>query len=154
LKHLRDIDAPSRLGGHVWLNADVIAGPGALMSPIDARRFVRTCSEILPEAVLSLSWGSSMLSTSRQYTEEMVECMVEICMTPFVPAVKPKEAQTRPSGEEPTAAAASTDNNGSADNSIRKYSAADGDLYVTPAAICNHITFAVAAEYALSSTDA
>ena len=40
LRHLQSIDAARKLGGHLWLNADVFAGPGypeRFLSPIDAR---------------------------------------------------------------------------------------------------------------------
>jgi hypothetical protein len=119
IRHLRDIDAARRLGGHLWLNADVLAGPGALMSPLNAKEFVRLCAEQLPEAVLSLSWGASVISTTRLYTNEMVDRMIELCMRPIV-----------------------------------KQSAAGDqeEVYLTPAATCNHITFAIAAEFALASS--
>ncbi|CAE8650141.1 unnamed protein product, partial [Polarella glacialis] len=122
------------LGGHLWLNADIFAGPGALISPLDARQFVRLCAEYLPQAVLSLSWGSSMLSTSRLYTAEMVEQMIEICMSPLV---------KRPFGALGV-------------HTLSPRSNVDGDdgYLLAPAASCQHITFAVAAEFALSSSKA
>ncbi|CAE7570275.1 FAM151A, partial [Symbiodinium necroappetens] len=88
LRHLQSIDAAKKLGGHLWLNADVFAGPGypeRFLSPIDARRFVQLCAELVPDAVLSLSWGSSILSASRHYTMDMVNRMIELCMSPIVP---------------------------------------------------------------------
>jgi len=119
LKFLRDKQVASKLDGHLWLNADVFAGPGNLMSPFDAKKFVKLCAEGCPEAVLSLSWGSSVISTTRLYTREMVDSMVGLCMSPMVP---------------------------------RKVSDDGGvDRYLTPAAVCRHITFAVAADYALGS---
>jgi len=117
--YLRDTDAAAKLGGHLWLNADVLAGPGALLHPFDAKEFVKICAEGLPEAVLSLSWGSSWISTTRLYTDEMIRGMVELCMTPMVSLPHPPGIHA--------------------------------DVYFTPAAICRHITFAIAAEYALSS---
>ena len=44
LRHLQRIDAARKLGGHLWLNADVFAGPGypeRFLSPIDARSLYR-----------------------------------------------------------------------------------------------------------------
>eukprot|EP00928_Gymnodinium_smaydae_P018300 TRINITY_DN16972_c0_g2_i1.p1 TRINITY_DN16972_c0_g2~~TRINITY_DN16972_c0_g2_i1.p1 ORF type:complete len:574 (+),score=113.94 TRINITY_DN16972_c0_g2_i1:228-1949(+) len=128
LRFLRDLDAPRRLGGHLWLNADVFAGPGALLSPMDAREFVSLCAEVLPEAVLSLSWGTTVLSTTRHYTSEMVERMIALCMSPFVPRSLSAESRAKRAG-----------------------SVTDGEILLTPAAVCQHITFAVAAEYALGS---
>merc|ERR1712151_732238 len=70
-----------KLGGHLWLNADVLEGPGALLAPMDALYFVQICAETLPEAVMSLSWGSSVLSATRHYTIDMVERMITILNT-------------------------------------------------------------------------
>lgn len=69
LRHLQSVEAAKKLEGHLWLNADVLAGPGypdRFLSPIDARPFfsflvsknargfVQLCAELVPEAVLSL----------------------------------------------------------------------------------------------------
>eukprot|EP00929_Paragymnodinium_shiwhaense_P099481 TRINITY_DN61149_c0_g1_i1.p1 TRINITY_DN61149_c0_g1~~TRINITY_DN61149_c0_g1_i1.p1 ORF type:complete len:474 (+),score=93.15 TRINITY_DN61149_c0_g1_i1:143-1564(+) len=127
IRFLADVGAAKQLGGHLWLNADVLAGPGNLLTPFDAKQFVRLCAESMPQAVLSLSWGSSVLSTTRLYTSDMVERMIELCMTPLVPhelpSLKPREE------------------------------AVPQEMYLTPVASCRHITFGVAAEYALSSTN-
>jgi hypothetical protein len=91
IRYLSKIAAAKELGGHLWLNADVFAGPGALMSPMNAKQFVRLCAETIPEAVLSLSWGSSSLSATRIYTDDMVEGMIELCMTPIIPHLLPMQ---------------------------------------------------------------
>jgi len=122
---LRRSQAAQRLGGHLWLNADVFAGPGALVSPLDAQKFVRLCAESIPQAVLSLGWGSTILSTTRTYTHEMIDRMIELCMYPIV----------KPSLPDPDMAGPSE------------------GLTIPPAAASLHITFAVSAEYALSSAD-
>lgn len=137
IEHLRTINAAERLGGHLWLNADVFAGPGALMTPFDAKQFVRLCAEALPEAVLSLSWGASMLSTMKSYSPEMVDRMIELCMTPIIPRELPR---------------AGKDCNDS-ERRRPSMSGGDGEMYFTPAAVCNHITFAVAVEYAHYSAE-
>eukprot|EP00930_Biecheleria_cincta_P103813 TRINITY_DN95915_c0_g1_i1.p1 TRINITY_DN95915_c0_g1~~TRINITY_DN95915_c0_g1_i1.p1 ORF type:complete len:470 (+),score=64.56 TRINITY_DN95915_c0_g1_i1:170-1411(+) len=141
LLFLRDIKASRKLGGHLWLNADIFAGPGypdSFLSPMDAFEFVRLCAELVPDAVLSLSWGSSFISTSRRYTDEMVDRMIELCMSPMVPS--------RLSGRTdlPDADSLNIDRETSADNTKDK-------IILAPAASCQHITFAVAAEYALGS---
>jgi len=153
LEYLRGVNAASRLQGHLWLNADVFAGPGALMSPVDAHGFVKLCAEAMPEAVLSLAWGSSILSTTRAYTQKDVEFMVELCMSPIIPrtlrkqraALAPAAAQgPLPDGSPCTARygdVSTPDEAGAV------------DVYLTPAAVCRHITFAVAAEYVLSSSE-
>ena len=61
LRHLQSVEAAKKLEGHLWLNADVLAGPGypdRFLSPIDARNFVQLCAELVPEAVLSLPLAS------------------------------------------------------------------------------------------------
>jgi len=142
IEYLREIDAAKKLGGHLWLNADVFAGPGALISPLNAKDFVRLCAEKLPEAVLSLSWGASIISTTRLYTHDMVERMIELCMCPIVerPLSCPGPVRGAPAERRPP----------EQQNSLDKFK--DG-LFLAPAATCNHITFAVAAEYALGSAD-
>jgi len=137
ITYLRDVDAARRLQGHLWLNADVFAGPGALLTPLDAREFVRLCAELLPEAVMSLSWGSSLLSTTRTYTHEMVDRMIELCMSPSVPHLL--QAPPAPTADGLTVVQ-------------QPQFKTDGDVYLTPVATCRHITFAVAAEYALRSS--
>lgn len=85
LRYLKEVDADRRLEGHLWLNADVLSGPGALTSPLDAVQFIRHCIEFQPNAVLSLGWGSTLLSVTRQYTSAMVDEMVNLCTTPSIP---------------------------------------------------------------------
>jgi len=148
LRHLQSIDAARKLGGHLWLNADVFAGPGypeRFLSPIDARKFVQLCAELVPEAVLSLSWGSSILSASRHYTMDMVNRMIELCMSPIVP--RPMLSPTSKDAREEAAQAVEADKDRGMPDGL------DEEIYcLTPAASCQHITFAVAAEYALNSS--
>lgn len=153
LRYLREVDAAGKLRGHLWLNGDIFAGPGALISPLDAKQFVRLCAEWLPEAVLSLSWGSSVLSTSRLYTDEMVDAMIELCMSPLVKrplgspsnfSHKDKIAQADLLAKHPET---EREVNGSPDPKTKD----DGVYLAAPAASCTHITFAVAAEYCVSS---
>mmetsp|Transcript_9445 Transcript_9445/g.21106 ORF Transcript_9445/g.21106 Transcript_9445/m.21106 type:complete len:606 (-) Transcript_9445:68-1885(-) len=173
LEYLRSIDASRHLGGHLWLNADVFQGPGGLMTPFDAKAFVKACAEGLPEAVMSLSWGSSVLSTTRLYTHEMVECMIELCMNPTVPrsiewagsatasgagASTPVQPESE-DGATPAEASQESERSagdcpqGSRQPTTEGASTPSYDVLLAPAAVCRHITFAVAAEYALKSTD-
>lgn len=146
LRYLRDIDAARKLRGHLWLNADIFAGPGALISPMDAQQFVKLCAELLPEAVLSLSWGSSVLSATRLYTHDMVDRMIELCMSPIVPRAMGCSARPRLSFPEAPGRPPS--------QGTDKAEHPDESVWHTPAASCQHITFAVAAEYSLSSSRA
>jgi len=131
LRYLRKIRAAERMRGHLWLNADVFAGPGSLTSPLDAHKFVSLCGELLPEAVLSLGWGSTMLSTTRLYTAEMIDRMIELCMYPIV-RYRPRDPNADPDADP-------------------QPSGSEEPIVIAPAAACCHITFAVAAEYALAS---
>jgi hypothetical protein len=159
IEHLRSLDAAKKLGGHLWLNADVFAGPGALLTPFDAKQFVRLCAESLPEAVLSLSWGASMLSTMKSYSSEMVDHMIELCMTPIVPRALPRPASSNGNLAEQGDTGGETGDHDSSssdrgDGAIRTLRVpGDGEMYFTPAAVCSHITFAVAVEYAQLSAD-
>eukprot|EP00928_Gymnodinium_smaydae_P013880 TRINITY_DN15034_c0_g1_i1.p1 TRINITY_DN15034_c0_g1~~TRINITY_DN15034_c0_g1_i1.p1 ORF type:complete len:443 (+),score=90.37 TRINITY_DN15034_c0_g1_i1:88-1416(+) len=84
LEHMRRRKLCENMEGHVWLNADIFAGPGALSRPLNAERFVALCADRLPEAVLSLSWGTSAISFGlREYTCEMVDKMISLCTTPL-----------------------------------------------------------------------
>lgn len=141
IAYLRQVDAARKLGGHLWLNADVLAGPGALLTPLNAEKFVRLCAEQLPEAVLSLSWGASIISTTRLYTQDMVERMIELCMSPIVQCPFPNSKHRE--------GIAWNDCDGA--TTTTGLARARGHVYLAPAATCAHITFAVAAEYALSS---
>lgn len=152
LRYLRDTGAAKKLGGHLWLNADVFAGPGNLLTPLDAKEFAQLCAEALPEAVLSLSWGSSIISTTRMYTDEMVESMLKLVMSPIIPRLFTDSSEESPAA---TSAAVQEEPVGYATEAASAAAATDarvdGAVYLTPAAVCRHITFAVAAEYALDS---
>lgn len=49
-------DALETRGQCVWLNADILPGPGACSSAFDADKFVRDCTQFMPGGVLSLGW--------------------------------------------------------------------------------------------------
>ena len=56
------VDAAKKLGGHLWLNADVFAGPGypeRFLSPIDARHRVKH------DAVGRSDWSAGGFSKER-----------------------------------------------------------------------------------------
>eukprot|EP00811_Abedinium_folium_P030890 NODE_4983_length_1823_cov_18.758844.p1 GENE.NODE_4983_length_1823_cov_18.758844~~NODE_4983_length_1823_cov_18.758844.p1 ORF type:complete len:424 (+),score=92.31 NODE_4983_length_1823_cov_18.758844:202-1473(+) len=85
IAYLKAKDVAQRVKGHLWLNADVFAGPGMFIAPLDGKAFVRNCADVLPDAVLSLSWGSTWLTSARTLTDTMVNDMLELCMTPILP---------------------------------------------------------------------
>jgi len=141
IKHLRNVRAVERLKGHLWLNADVFAGPGALITPLDAWQFVRLCAENLPEAVLSLGWGSTVLSATRKYTTEMINRMIELSMCPLVKQSLPCR-DLSPMKEHDSHAV---------DVPHKATSSGPVDWDVAPVAACQHMTFSVMAEFALAS---
>jgi len=158
IAYLRDTGAAAKLAGHLWLNADVFTGPGALFAPLDAQKFVRLCAQSMPQAVLSLGWGSTVLSTARMYTHDMIDRMIELCMCPIVPWPLPcSEA----SGDDDRSSDrggcsfvhAADDRNDEAKEAAGKRDSGRSlaGFRVAPVASCRHMTFAVMAEYALSS---
>mmetsp|Transcript_14625 Transcript_14625/g.28798 ORF Transcript_14625/g.28798 Transcript_14625/m.28798 type:complete len:537 (-) Transcript_14625:16-1626(-) len=140
IKHLRNVRAVERLKGHLWLNADVFAGPGSLITPLDAWKFVCLCAENLPDAVLSLGWGSTVLSTTRKYTTEMINRMIELSMCPSVQQSLPCRGLLPETGHDSHSVASS-----------HEASSNDERFCVAPVAACQHMTFAVMAEFALAS---
>lgn len=71
LKRLKD----RRQG--LWLNADVLAGPGCAKSRFDPDLFVRTCVEKIPDAVLSLGWRID-LGVGGAYDDAHVDAMLAL----------------------------------------------------------------------------
>eukprot|EP00092_Neocalanus_flemingeri_P002353 GFUD01002518.1.p1 GENE.GFUD01002518.1~~GFUD01002518.1.p1 ORF type:complete len:316 (-),score=64.31 GFUD01002518.1:46-945(-) len=43
----------------VWLNADILQGPGGSSTPVDADQFLNLCTEYFPEATLSIGYTTS-----------------------------------------------------------------------------------------------
>ncbi|XP_039615187.1 protein FAM151B isoform X3 [Polypterus senegalus] len=66
----------------VWLNADILPGPGGTTSNVvDAQRFLEMVDSFIPGAVLSLGWTTSFSRDQDNYgyTWEMVKQMQELC---------------------------------------------------------------------------
>ena len=64
----------------VWLNADVVRGPGG-RDPIPAERFVRECARACPRATLSLGWthtGTPVLGYTAGMAREMLQLIRHI----------------------------------------------------------------------------
>lgn len=66
----------------IFLNADILLGPNADAESlkIDAKKFLKICSQNFPEATLSLGWTTSTLNYSNFYTWAMVS---EMANSPF-----------------------------------------------------------------------
>lgn len=64
LENLRDL----------WLNADIVEGPGGAPN-VDAQHFLQLCTSRFPQATLSLGWTTRPMAS---YTWEHVEAMARI----------------------------------------------------------------------------
>jgi hypothetical protein len=65
---------PRLVGQHVWLNADILPGPGYDGSPLDAQKFLGMCIDFCPDCHLSLGWKVSVLDR-HPYDSEHMETM-------------------------------------------------------------------------------
>eukprot|EP00040_Diaphanoeca_grandis_P034298 m.212213 g.212213 ORF g.212213 m.212213 type:complete len:250 (-) comp33120_c6_seq1:137-886(-) len=63
----------------VWLNADVLIGPGRKLCAFDAHDFVQTCVTKMPAATLSLGWTTCSLHIETNYTHADVTAMLQLC---------------------------------------------------------------------------
>lgn len=61
----------------VWLNADVLPGPGVSSSQFDADQFIRDCIELMPDGVLSLGWRVD-LGIGCAYEQSHVADMIDL----------------------------------------------------------------------------
>uniref|UniRef100_W5MD04 Family with sequence similarity 151 member B n=1 Tax=Lepisosteus oculatus TaxID=7918 RepID=W5MD04_LEPOC len=90
-----------RLQGPLWINADVLPGPGGGGSrPLDPEAFLAEVGAALPGAVLSLGWttGGSPQADNTGYSWEMVREMEAVCRALARPVSFPvRAALLRPS---------------------------------------------------------
>ncbi|XP_068127801.1 protein FAM151B [Hyperolius riggenbachi] len=65
----------------VWINADILPGPGGSAKPVDAKEFLQTVTSFFPDVTLSLGWTTGWLPDrdNEGYSWEMVRRMAEIC---------------------------------------------------------------------------
>lgn len=61
----------------LWLNADILRGPGGGESPFDAHHFVQTCYEAFPRSVLSIGWTTGPFGP-RRYLPEHIDAMARV----------------------------------------------------------------------------
>uniref|UniRef100_G3NHS9 Menorin-like domain-containing protein n=2 Tax=Gasterosteus aculeatus aculeatus TaxID=481459 RepID=G3NHS9_GASAC len=78
----------------VWVNADVLPGPGGLASPLDPLAFLSSVSTLPPHTVLSLGWttGWTAGTDNAGYSWDMVRTMEEICRALEHPVTFPVRA--------------------------------------------------------------
>ena len=83
---------PSSLHKRVWINADILPGPGEdvndkeaqekMQPKFDASDFLKLVSSELPKTVLSIGWTTSLTDIHAEYTNKMVDDMIE-CAKPY-----------------------------------------------------------------------
>ena len=83
---------PSCLHQRVWINADILPGPGEdandkvaqqkMQPKFDASEFLNLVSSELPKTVLSIGWTTSLTDIHAEYTNKMVNDMIE-CAKPY-----------------------------------------------------------------------
>ncbi|XP_028313526.1 protein FAM151B isoform X2 [Gouania willdenowi] len=68
-------------GRPVWINADILPGPGGWSQPLDARSFISVVSVLRLDTVLSLGWTTGWKAGGENpgYSWEMVHQMEELC---------------------------------------------------------------------------
>ncbi|XP_077097118.1 protein FAM151B isoform X1 [Siphateles boraxobius] len=93
LEEVRD-----RLLGPVWINADVLPGPGGKATPLDPYVFLQEVARRSENDVLSLGWttGWNVDVDNRGYSWEMVHQMEELCRSLKQPVTFPVRAALIP----------------------------------------------------------
>lgn len=90
----------------LWLNADVLAGPGCDQPTIDAVPFLALCQSYWPRAVLSLGWTTrpppvqphTQTADAHYYSDEDVSAMVSL----LSPSAATRSASPSPSSSSPS----------------------------------------------------
>ncbi|XP_028852510.1 protein FAM151B [Denticeps clupeoides] len=88
-----------QLQGPVWINADILPGPGGQAVPLDPLDFLNAVSASVQGEVLSLGWttGWTLNAENQGYTWEMVQQMHDICKNITHPVTFPVRAALLPS---------------------------------------------------------
>uniref|UniRef100_A0A8C5P678 Family with sequence similarity 151 member B n=1 Tax=Leptobrachium leishanense TaxID=445787 RepID=A0A8C5P678_9ANUR len=78
----------------VWLNADILPGPGGKAKPVDANEFLQAVTTIFPDVTLSLGWTTGWYpdKANEGYSWEMVREMEVICKVLSQPVTFPVRA--------------------------------------------------------------
>ncbi|XP_048043540.1 protein FAM151B isoform X1 [Megalobrama amblycephala] len=93
LEEVRD-----QLQGPVWINADVLPGPGGKATPLDPHVFLQEVAQRSENDVLSLGWttGWDVNVDNHGYSWEMVHQMEELCRSLKQPVTFPVRAALIP----------------------------------------------------------
>uniref|UniRef100_A0A8C3A9Y2 Family with sequence similarity 151 member B n=1 Tax=Cyclopterus lumpus TaxID=8103 RepID=A0A8C3A9Y2_CYCLU len=70
-----------RLNRPVWINADILSGPGGQARPLEPQAFLSSVTTLPPHTVLSLGWttGWTAGTENKGYSWDMVCAMEDIC---------------------------------------------------------------------------
>ena len=93
LPHVKNYltQVPPSIEEKVWINADILPGPGAgedladeeaqkkVQPQFNAKEFLELVTSQLPGTTLSIGWVTSLTSIHAPYTESMVNDMIECC---------------------------------------------------------------------------
>ncbi|CAJ1068624.1 protein FAM151B isoform X1 [Xyrichtys novacula] len=84
----------TELNRPVWINADILPGPGGKATPLDAQSFLSAVSTLPAHTVLSLGWTTGWTAGTENpgYSWDMVHAMEEICRTLKHPVTFPVRA--------------------------------------------------------------
>uniref|UniRef100_UPI0037E76E43 protein FAM151B isoform X1 n=2 Tax=Semicossyphus pulcher TaxID=241346 RepID=UPI0037E76E43 len=87
-------EALAEPGRPVWINADILPGPGGRATPLDPQGFLSAVRTLPADMVLSLSWttGWSARTENPGYSWDMVHMMEDICRTLKHPVTFPVRA--------------------------------------------------------------
>uniref|UniRef100_A0A3B1JF83 Family with sequence similarity 151 member B n=1 Tax=Astyanax mexicanus TaxID=7994 RepID=A0A3B1JF83_ASTMX len=91
-------EARDQLKGPVWINADILPGPGGQATPLDAQAFLQAVALRAEGDVLSLGWttGWSPDTENPGYSWEMVQQMEGVCRPLKQPVTFPVRAALLP----------------------------------------------------------
>ncbi|KAM4708020.1 protein FAM151B isoform 1-T2 [Discoglossus pictus] len=78
----------------VWINADILPGPGGKNKAVDAKEFLQTVTSFFPDVTLSLGWTTGWFpdKNNEGYSWEMVKEMEDICKVLNQPVTFPVRA--------------------------------------------------------------
>ncbi|KAM6954503.1 protein FAM151B [Aplochiton taeniatus] len=85
----------ARLAGPVWINADILHGPGGQATPLEPKAFLEAVGPGSPGDVLSLGWTTGWVADTDNnpgYSWEMMRAMEEVCQNLKQPITFPVRA--------------------------------------------------------------
>ncbi|MSS73646.1 MAG: DUF2181 domain-containing protein [Candidatus Latescibacteria bacterium] len=75
----------------IFLNADVLEGPGGPASRFEAGEFIAVCNRLCPQGILSIGWTTGHVEGGR-YSGAMIDRMLKVCEQAEGPVTFPVRA--------------------------------------------------------------